>query len=190
MKSGSTTSSPASISGAAFISGALFGVGLVVGGMTNPSKIFAFLDFFGDWDASLMFVMIGAIAVNAPLTWWLRRRERPLLQASYSIPVSSAPWRSQINAPLLIGAAMFGIGWGLGGYCPGPALVSLPGTLSAPSMTNALTFTLAMIAGMTAYSIYDKQRQRKDAVPGAACCDPDADRGTLGTDGVPPSSVH
>lgn len=179
-----------SVLSAAFISGALFGAGLVVGGMTDPSKIFAFLDFFGDWDASLMFVMGGAIAVNAPLTWWLRRREKPILQASYSIPASSAPWRSQLNAPLLVGAALFGVGWGLGGYCPGPALVSLPGVVDASSMTNALTFTLAMIAGMMAHSVYDKQRQRKEMPSGAACCSADEDRGTLAPNGIPPSSLR
>ncbi len=148
------------IAGAAFGSGALFALGLLVGGMTLPSRIFAFLDFFGEWDPSLMFVMVGAIAVNAPLTYWLRRKRAPLLQTNFSIPTSSAPWHSQINTSLMLGAALFGVGWGLGGYCPGPALVALSAQPRADAINGAVVFTAAMLAGMALFSMYDRYRQR------------------------------
>ncbi len=118
----------------AFISGVIFAVGLAIGGMTQPHKVLAFLDLFGKWDASLAFVMGGAIAVYMPIYWLARRRLGGRLQ----LPAAQRPDRR-----LLVGAAMFGVGWGLVGYCPGPALVSLS-TLTRP----ALIFGAAMLAGM------------------------------------------
>lgn len=172
---------------AAFASGALFALGLLVGGMTLPSKIFGFLDFFGDWDPSLMFVMAGAILVNAPLTYWLRQKEKPLLQQRFSIPTSNAPWRSQINTPLVVGAALFGIGWGLGGYCPGPALVALSAPARSDDVHGALVFTAAMLVGMALFSMYDRYRQRNVRAAGHVCCEAEPSRGTLDANGVRPS---
>jgi len=122
---------------AALLAGALFGVGLVVGGMTQPSKVVAFLDFFGSWDPSLAFVMGGAIAVYLPAYLVITRRNTPMFAARFAFAKKTGvDWR------LLTGAALFGAGWGLAGFCPGPALTSL-GAL-APA---ALVFTAAMIAG-------------------------------------------
>jgi uncharacterized protein len=141
---------------AAAASGLLFGMGLVISGMTDPAKVLGFLDFFGEWDGRLMFVMGGAIAVNAPLTWWIRRRRAPMLQPSFRIPMSHAPWHTQIDAPLVLGSSLFGVGWGLSGYCPGPAIVSVSSVLDGSSA--ALTFTLSMIAGMAVFAAWERRR--------------------------------
>lgn len=118
---------------AAFAAGALFAVGLGVSGMTLPSKVIGFLDVTGDWDPSLAFVMVGAIGVYAAfLRLFPRRAAPPSIAAS-----------RPIDRRLIAGAALFGIGWGLSGYCPGPALTSLV-TLTAP----ALIFVGAMVMGM------------------------------------------
>lgn len=122
---------------AAAASGALFGVGLAVAGMTRPEKVVGFLNFFRAWDPSLMFVMGGAIAVHA-LAWRvLRRRPSPLLGARFLVPT-----RRDLDARLLVGAAIFGVGWGLGGFCPGPGLASL--ATGAPA---ALVFVVALLLG-------------------------------------------
>ncbi len=105
---------------AGYITGLLFGVGLVLGGMTDPARILGFLDIAGHWDPTLAFVMFGAVTV----TWlgyrWLFRSAKPWLAASFHLPATSV-----IDRRLVIGALLFGVGWGLAGYCPGPALVSI-----------------------------------------------------------------
>ncbi len=123
---------------AAFLAGLLFGFGLIVSGMTDPAKVQGFLDLAGDWDATLMFVMGGAVLVTLPAFTWLRRHDRPLLAERFGWPAATG-----INARLLIGSALFGAGWGLAGLCPGPALVNL-----ATGQTGVLVFCLAMVAGM------------------------------------------
>ena len=105
---------------AAAIIGALFGLGLVVSGMTLPKKVIGFLDFAGDWDPALAFVMVGAIGVHMLTRWWVLRRERPVMGDAFP---SGLP--TVIDKRLLIGAVLFGVGWGIAGYCPGPALVSV-----------------------------------------------------------------
>lgn len=122
----------------AYFAGLLFGVGLVVAGMTQPAKVIGFLDFFGDWDASLMFVMAGAIAVHFVLFRLITRRRSPLFDARFHIPT-----RSDLDPRLITGAAIFGTGWGLGGFCPGPVLASLATGALAPA-----AFLVAMTAGM------------------------------------------
>jgi uncharacterized protein len=120
------------------ISGVLFGIGLVVSGMSNPAKVLNFLDVFGTWDPSLAFVMAGALIVTAigyRLAW---RQPKPVLADAFDLPVSQV-----IDARLLIGAATFGIGWGLSGFCPGPAVTSL--ALLAP---GTLVFVPTMLIGM------------------------------------------
>lgn len=121
-----------------FGTGALFGAGLVVSGMTRPSKVLGFLDIAGEWDASLAFVMIGAIAVHAAAFQWLRRKEAPRFAARFDLPAQTT-----IDRRLVIGAALFGVGWGLGGFCPGPALTSV-----AALAPGALVFVAAMTAGV------------------------------------------
>ena len=121
----------------AFIFGVVFALGLGLAGMTQPAKIIGFLDVAGAWDPTLAFVMGGAVLVGALSFPWILHRRKALLGDSFALPAQHA-----IDAPLLIGAAVFGVGWGLSGYCPGPALVSLV-TLSPP----VLTFVGFMAAG-------------------------------------------
>jgi len=122
----------------AFFSGLLFAVGLGLSGMTDPANVLGFLDIAGDWDYRLAFVMGGAIAVHATLRPLIRRRAKPLFAAAF--PSSHA---SRVDAKLVAGAAVFGVGWGLGGYCPGPALTSF-----ATGAVPLLIFVPAMFAGM------------------------------------------
>ena len=117
--------------------GALFGVGLGVAGMTSPAKVQAFLDFFGDWDPSLALVMVGAIAVHV-LGRLVVRRSAPLFDTRFHLPT-----RNDLDRPLVLGAALFGVGWGLGGFCPGPGIVSL-----ASGTLDAVVFVGAMAVGM------------------------------------------
>lgn len=128
-------------SGPALAAGLLFGAGLTIAGMTDPRRVRGFLDLFGRWDPTLVFVMIGAVAVMA-LAWRLRRGlKHPIFGGEFALPD-----RQSIDARLLIGSALFGIGWGLAGLCPGPALASL-----AIAPWAVLPFLAAMIAGMAAY---------------------------------------
>jgi uncharacterized protein len=123
----------------ALASGLVFGLGLLLSGMANPAKVQGFLDPFGGrWDPSLALVMAGAIAVAAPVFWWIERRGRTLRGEALTLPPKQG-----VNLRLIGGGALFGIGWGLAGYCPGPALVAL-GTGSLP----ALGFVAAMLVGM------------------------------------------
>lgn len=126
--------------------GLLFGVGLIVSGMADPAKVLAFLDPVGSWDPSLAFVMAGAVLVafiGYRVAW---RLGRPLLAEGFDLPT-----RRDIDGPLLVGAALFGIGWGLGGFCPGPALVSL-----GLGSSGTLVFVLAMLRGMWAARRWQK----------------------------------
>lgn len=121
--------------------GALFGAGLLVSGMTQPAKVVSFLDPIRGWDPSLAFVMAGAALVYAILFKLIRtRRDRPWLDVKFHLPT-----RHDLDRPLIVGAALFGIGWGLGGLCPGPGLVS-----AASGSVTGLAFVAAMIAGMYA----------------------------------------
>ncbi len=125
---------------AAAAAGLLFGAGLSLSGMINPAKVIAFLDVAGRWDASLAFVMLGGLAVTAAGYRLVLRRPRPVFDGAFSLPT-----RRDIDVALLAGAALFGIGWGLAGYCPGPALAAL-GFGQVPTGI----FVLAMAAGMIA----------------------------------------
>jgi len=127
----------------AFASGLVFGVGLILAGMTNPAKVQGFLDIFGAWDPSLGLVMGGAIVVGAFAFARAKRLRRSLLDAPLYIP---EPRR--LDKRLLFGSLAFGVGWGLGGFCPGPALVWL-GTGDA----KAAVFVLAMIGGMAIFEL-------------------------------------
>jgi len=122
----------------ALAAGAVFGVGLGVSGMAKPGKVLAFLDVGGDWDPTLLFVMGGAVGVHFWAYRCMRRRSAPRFAERFSVPAGMP-----IDARLGLGAVLFGVGWGLGGYCPGPAFISLA-TLGLP----VLVFVGAMLAGM------------------------------------------
>jgi hypothetical protein len=121
-----------------FVSGTVFAVGLGISGMTRPLKVIGFLDFFGDWDPSLAFVMIGAICVYFVAYRLSRKMASPLLAADFSLPK-----RSDLDSRLLLGAAIFGAGWGLGGFCPGPAITAL-----ASGAAPVGVFVTSMAAGI------------------------------------------
>jgi hypothetical protein len=120
------------------LAGLLFGLGLVISMMVDPAKVLAFLDVAGAWDPSLALVMAGALAVTAAGYRWVLRRPQPWLAESFSLPT-----RREIDRPLIGGAALFGLGWGLSGFCPGPALVAV---VLRPE--GAVPFVAAMLAGM------------------------------------------
>jgi uncharacterized protein len=121
------------------VAGALFGVGLMVSGMTQPARVIGFLDLRGAWDPSLGFVMAGAASVYALLFRAIRaRRREPWFDVTFHVPR-----RRDLDAPLIIGAALFGIGWGLGGLCPGPGIVA-----AAAGSTTGVAFVAAMLVGM------------------------------------------
>lgn len=124
----------------ALLAGLLFGAGLLISGMTNPAKVLGFLDLFGRWDPSLAFVMIGAIGVHFLLLRRILALPKPLLGARFQLPT-----RKDIDAALVVGAALFGVGWGLGGVCPGPGLVD-----AAMGSGYAIVFTVGMTLGLVA----------------------------------------
>ena len=127
---------------AALVSGLVFGLGLAVSGMMNPAKVIGFLDVAGDWDPTLAFVMIGALLVAVPAYRFIPKRPRPVLEEGFDLPKKQA-----VDRPLVLGSALFGIGWGLVGFCPGPAVAAL-GTGLAP----VLAFVAAMLAGMALHA--------------------------------------
>ena len=120
------------------LAGAISGAGLAISQMMNPAKVLAFLDFAGNWDPTLAFVMAGAILAAAPGFALARKRNAPMLRGRFQIPT-----RRDIDPPLMLGAAIFGVGWGLVGFCPGPAIATL-GT----GMWGVVVFVVAMLGGM------------------------------------------
>jgi uncharacterized membrane protein YedE/YeeE len=126
-----------------FFVGLLFGLGLMLSGMTDPAKVIGFLDVFGTWDPSLAFVMGGAIAVGFFAFALAKKRTTSFLGGALHLPNSH-----HIDRRLIIGSLVFGAGWGLAGFCPGPALVSM-----AAGQDKALAFVLAMVFGMIAYEV-------------------------------------
>jgi uncharacterized membrane protein YedE/YeeE len=143
---------------AALAAGVIFAIGLAVGGMTEPANVIGFLDVTGRWRPALMFVMAGAIVVNATVYRWVRRRRAPVLAETFALPT-----RRDLDARLLGGAAIFGIGWGLSGYCPGPGIVSL-----ATGSTTALVFVGAMLGGMAFVGALERAREATRAESTAA----------------------
>lgn len=123
-----------------FLLGLTFGLGLILAGMVDPAKVQNFLDVAGTWDPSLAFVMMGAIAVTSIGYVLVRRLGKPIFESEFQFPK-----KTDIDAKLVTGSVLFGIGWGLGGLCPGPALTALP--LAAP---GTLAFVPAMLAGVVA----------------------------------------
>jgi len=134
----------------ALMAGLMFGIGLIVSGMTDPGKVQGFLDLTGQWNPSLILVMGGAIAVALPAFRWAAGRAQTWLGLPLQLPSNKA-----VDARLLLGAASFGAGWGLTGFCPGPALVAM-----AAGSRQALLFTLAMLAGMAIFELMEYARRR------------------------------
>ena len=130
----------------ALIAGLVFGLGLIISGMTDPSRVTGFLDLAGKWNPSLAFVMGGAILVGLFAFRLAATRSRAILGDSMRLPTAR-----QIDRRLVFGGLTFGVGWGLAGYCPGPALASL-----ATGGSKPLIFTVAMLAGMAIFEIQDR----------------------------------
>lgn len=141
----------------AFVAGLVFGIGLIVAGMTNPAKILGFLDFAGSWDPSLALVMAGAIAVGLVAFALARRRTMSALGLPIQLPAAQT-----IDARLVAGSLAFGVGWGLAGFCPGPAIVAL-----GAGYAKAAVFVVAMLLGMGAFEWAERQRTRIGAAPDA-----------------------
>ena len=132
-----------------FVVGLLFGLGLLLSVMTDPGKVLGFLDLIGPWDPSLALVMGGAIAIGVIAFALAKKRTVSFLGGAMRLPMSS-----EIDRRLIVGAAMFGAGWGLAGFCPGPALVSL-----ASGQPKAAIFVVAMLVGMSAFELIDRRVQ-------------------------------
>lgn len=131
------------------LAGLVFGLGLIVSGMVNPAKVIGFLNLAGPWDPSLAFVMAGAIAVGSAAFFFARRRTVSLLGAAMKLPTSR-----DIDRRLVLGSLMFGVGWGLAGFCPGPALVAL-----GMGESKAVVFVAAMLVGMGAFELLERRRR-------------------------------
>ncbi len=128
-------------------SGFLFGIGLALSNMVNPDKILNFLDVTGDWDPSLALVMAGALSVSFLAFRFIPRREKPLFENQFRLPT-----RTDIDKSLLIGAGLFGIGWGMAGLCPGPAIANL-----GLGGINSMIFVFSMIAGLVTHRYFSKK---------------------------------
>ncbi|MGE8450654.1 DUF6691 family protein [Cupriavidus basilensis] len=133
---------------AALLAGLLFGIGLMVSGMANPAKVLGFLDLAGRWDPSLAFVMVGAIAIGSLAFFVAKRRKRSFLGLPVQLPAST-----DITPRLVLGSATFGIGWGLAGFCPGPALVAM-----GAGYPKAVGFVAAMVAGMVVFELVERMK--------------------------------
>ncbi len=131
-----------------FLAGLVFGLGLIVSGMADPAKVLGFLDLAGAWDPSLAFVMAGAVAVAAAAFALAKKRTASFLGAAMKLPGSR-----DIDRRLVIGSVLFGIGWGVAGFCPGPGLVAL-----GMAEVKALVFVVAMLAGMGIFELFERRR--------------------------------
>jgi uncharacterized membrane protein YedE/YeeE len=132
------------------LAGLLFGIGLMVSGMANPAKVRGFLDLAGKWDPSLALVMGGAMTVGLAAFLVVKRRQRSFLGLPLQLPTNSA-----VTVRLVLGSAAFGVGWGIAGFCPGPALVAL-----AAGYPKALGFVAAMLAGMAVFEVLERLKSR------------------------------
>lgn len=132
---------------ASFSVGFIFSIGLGLSGMTQPQKVIGFLDIFGKWDPSLLFVMIGAIAFHFITYKIIRKRQSPLLSAHWHVPT-----KKQITPSLVMGSLIFGAGWALAGLCPGPAI-----TLLSSKDKNIILFVVSMLLGMSLFKLVDKK---------------------------------
>ena len=137
----------------ALVSGLIFGLGLIISGMADPAKVQNFLDPFGTWDPSLIFVMGGAIAITMPGFWLVIRRPHPFFDNVFHLPTYKT-----IDARLISGSAIFGVGWGFSGFCPGPAVTALP-----IAANGTLVFVVTMIIGMFLANYFGNLVDRLDS---------------------------
>ena len=142
-----------------FLTGVLFAIGLGVSGMSNADKVIGFLNLAGQWDPSLVFVMVGGIGAHLALHKLILRRKSPLFTQRFQLPK-----RRDVDRRLVAGSAIFGMGWGLGGFCPGPGLVSLAGL-----GIEALVFVLAMIGGMALFQFVDRPQKARVIEEASTC---------------------
>jgi uncharacterized protein len=133
----------------AFVTGLIFGIGLLISGMANPDKVLSFLDITGNWDPSLALVMGGAIAVGAVAFTFIKGRTHSLLGEPLRLPT-----KRDLDSRLVLGSLGFGVGWGLAGFCPGPAVVAL-----GAGELKAVIFVIAMLAGMGIFEILESRKQ-------------------------------
>jgi len=148
---------------ASFLCGLIFGSGLMISGMTQPAKVLGFLDVFGHWDPTLAFVMAGALAISSVGYALARRQIRPVIAAQHFWPK-----RTDIDRSLVVGSMLFGIGWGLAGLCPGPALENL-----ASLSPRVFVFVMAMIAGMSVLDLWQRRVPSTIAIENAALANSD-----------------
>jgi len=137
---------------AAFAAGLVFGLGLIVSGMADPSKVLGFLDLAGKWDPSLAFVMAGAMSVSFVAFRLAAKRAGPVLGGRFYLPTAT-----QIDRRLVVGSLVFGVGWGLAGICPAPAVV-----VFGAGYLKAAVFVLAMVAGMAIYEVVERARRKRE----------------------------
>ena len=135
------------------VGGILFSIGLGISGMTEPAKILSFLDIFGNWDPSLIFVMIGAISVNAVLHRVITKKSNPLFDSKFYFPT-----KTNLDKKLILGSALFGAGWGIAGLCPGPGFASI-----STGNTYALVFVVALVFGMILVKAVELRKLRMQA---------------------------
>ncbi len=133
--------------------GLIFGIGLIIAGMTNPAKVLGFLDLTGVWDPSLAFVMAGGIAVASIGFFVAKKRTKSLIGLQLRFPTGK-----KIDRPLIIGGAIFGIGWGIAGICPGPALVLVGG-----GVFKGVVFVIAMLLGMALFEMFNRQKSKQSS---------------------------
>jgi len=134
---------------ASLLAGLVFGLGLIVSGMANPAKVLGFLNLAGPWDPSLALVMVVAIAVGLVAFHVARKRTTSLLGAAMELPISR-----QIDRRLVLGSVLFGVGWGIVGFCPGPAIVAL-----GMGQAKAVVFVVAMLFGMGIFELFERRKQ-------------------------------
>lgn len=139
----------------ALLAGILFGLGLAISGMVNPAKVVGFLDVAGGWDPTLAFVMGGALLVTVPAFRLILNRPRPILADGFALPS-----KSTLDGRLLGGAGLFGVGWGLSGFCPGPAVAAL-----VTGLTPVIAFVAAMLMGMVLYAWLIERPDREHVTP-------------------------
>jgi uncharacterized protein len=142
--------------------GFVFGLGLAVSGMMNPAKVIGFLDVAGDWDPTLAFVMGGALLVAIPAYRVILKQRRPVLSGAFSLPA-----KEKLDASLIWGSSFFGVGWGLVGFCPGPAVAAI-----VTGLPTVLGFVAAMIAGMALHAWLSGERRLRKSSSGETVSDP------------------
>ena len=141
-----------------FVAGLLFGMGLALSQMTDPGRVVGFLDVTGAWDPTLLFVMGGALAVALPAFHFVQQRPGPLFAEKFHLPA-----RNSLEWPLFAGSALFGVGWGLAGFCPGPAIAAL-----VTGMPEVFLFFAAMVAGQLLAAAFEKRLGRRAHSQGAS----------------------